>query len=143
VIREDGVALKAMRPALRTLVWVLQAGVVGFAASATFSSLLQLHRPAFVAAYAVVAGTFVLVYLATTKVDAMAHLRRRWAIGLLGGLAVGILLVRGVARQPRSAAPHGGELALALVWFGVVYGIVDAILLNVVPVLSVYSARRV
>jgi hypothetical protein len=136
------VSLNARRPEFRAAVWVVLAGVVGFVASAVFSSLLRLQRAAFVAAYAVLAGTFFVVYGSTTPIHLVRQLRWRWASGLLGGLVVGVLLIRGVARQPRSPAPHGGELVTALAWFGLLYGVVDAILLSVVPVLSVYTARR-
>jgi amino acid transporter len=138
----DPVALEARSPEHRAAIWVVLAGGVGFAASAVFSSVLQLQRAAFVAAYAVVAATFVVVWGSTTPINLVRQLPRRWIGGLLGGLVVGVLLIRGVARQPRSATPQGADLVTALAWFGLVYGAVDAMLLSVVPVLSVYSARR-
>jgi hypothetical protein len=128
--------------ASRSASWILLAGVVGFAASAVFSSLLHLERAAFVAAYGVVGGAFVFVYLSTTGIDPVPQLQRRWGKGIVGGLVFGILLISGVTRQPASAVPHGRRLVFALAWIGLVYGIVDAILLNVVPVLMVYSTRQ-
>jgi hypothetical protein len=115
---------------------------MGFAASAVFSSLLHLERAAFVAAYGVVGGAFVFVYLSTTGIDPVPQLQRRWGKGIVGGLVFGILRISGVTRQPGSAVPHGRRLVFALAWIGLVYGIVDAILLNVVPVLMVYSTRQ-
>jgi hypothetical protein len=40
-----------------------------------------------------------------------------------------------VTRQPGSSLPSGLHLAWALVWLGLVYGVLDALLLNVLPVM--------
>jgi len=50
------------------------------------------------------------------------------------------LLVRNIQGQPSSAVPEGGQLILALAWVGTVYGTLDGLLLNVVPVLAVQGS---
>jgi hypothetical protein len=44
----------------------------------------------------------------------------------------------GVVLQTRSIPPAGSELAFALLWLGLVYGVVDAMLLTVMPVLATF-----
>lgn len=56
--------------------------------------------------------------------------RRRWLSGLIIGVLAGALLARTVLLQPASSRPSGGELAWALLWDGVLYGITDALLLR-------------
>jgi hypothetical protein len=111
------------------------------ASAGLFSSLLRLDRAAFVLAHAVLVAGFVAVYVRRAGLDVAQQLQRRRLGGMIGGLVFGLLLVPGVLEQPASAPPRGGDLAVALVWLGVVYGAVDALLLTVVPVLSIYGSR--
>jgi hypothetical protein len=53
------------------------------------------------------------------------------------------VLAYGGLQQPPSARPEGPALVTALLWLGLVYGTLDALLLTVVPVLSVYGSRPV
>ena len=121
--------------------WTILAGGVGLLGSAFFSSVLHLHRAEFVLAHAVLVGAFTIAYLRWAGIDPVRQLRHHWLRGLLGGLLFGAILFRGVVAQPAPAAPRDGQLAMGLAWFGLVYGAVDALLLSVVPVLSIYSAR--
>lgn len=121
--------------------WPLAAAGVGFASSALFSAVLHWPRNRFVLGYALLAGGFVALYLVAARIRPLVQLERRWRAGLLGGLALGAVLAHGVAAQPASARPAGAALAGALVWLGGVYGTLDALLLTVIPVLSVYGTR--
>jgi len=125
----------------RHLLWVMLAGLVGFAAAAIFSTWLHWHRNAFVLAYAGLTGAFLTGYFRAFRVPLMVQLRRRWLAGLVIGLLAGAVLAYGVSRQPPSSHPAGTALAASLVWLGLVYGSLDALLLTVVPVLSVYGSR--
>ena len=125
----------------RPAAWTLAAGIVGLISSALFSSLLHLPRPAFVAAHALVTSAFVKAYITLTRTDPGAVARRRWRRGLVTGVVLGLALIRGVTMQPSSAIAGGGGLVTGIVWFGLVYGMVDGVLLSVIPV-HVFSASR-
>lgn len=126
---------------MRSLRWVLLAGAAGLGSSALFSSVLRLHRTAFVGTHAAAVTAVVLLYLRREGVSAATQLRRRWPGGLLMGLLLGAVIVRSVLSQPGSSRPEGAELAFALGWHGLLYGVADALLLTVIPVLAVYGAR--
>jgi hypothetical protein len=126
---------------VRPPAWTLAAGATGLLSSALFSSVLQLDRPRFVFAHTVVVLGFTILYCRSARIVLRDQVRRRWLSGIVGGLGFGILLVRGVLRQPASAAPGGGELVAALLWLGLVYGLADALLLSVLPVLGIYASR--
>jgi hypothetical protein len=119
------------------IVWVIAAAAVGFASSAVSSSLLRLERAPFVFAHALAVGTFAAMYFRLARVDSVAECRRRPLAGLLAGVAVGLVLLFGVAGQPGSPAPRGIALLAALGWYAGVYGIADAMLLSVIPVLAI------
>jgi hypothetical protein len=59
----------------------------------------------------------------------------RWQYGLIGIAVASFLLLWNIQGQPASAVPEGGQLILALAWMGLVYGVVDGLFLNVMPVL--------
>lgn len=119
--------------------WTLTAAVAGLASSALFSSLLGWSRARFVGAWLVVASAVVVWYLRASGTRPMVQLTRRAAAGLLAGAIAAAWLTWTVLRQPGGAAPGGGELLTALLWLGVVYGAVDALILSVLPVLTLYG----
>lgn len=123
------------------MIWVVLASAAGFATAAMFSSWLHWQRDAFVLGHLAVGGTFLVVYFAATQVRPGVQVRRRWPAGLAVGLLAGAVLAYGVSRQPASPQPTGAALAGSLAWLGLVYGSLDALLLTVVPVLSVYGSR--
>ena len=133
-------AARLPRAYLDALGWTLAAGIVGLLSSAVFASGLRLHRDWFVAAHAVATVGVVAVYLHFTGARAGAVLTR-WPNGIVVGLIAGGILVRGVLLQPASADTtfSGG----AVVWLGIVYGTLDALLLNVVPVHRLESTMAV
>jgi hypothetical protein len=119
----------------------LGAALVGFVSSFLFSSVLQFARPVFVAAHALSVGAFSAAYALSRRVNLWSQLKRRWLAGLVGGVALGVLLVVQVQGQPASARADGVALLGQLVWIGVAYGTVDALLLSVLPVLAIYGSR--
>lgn len=121
--------------------WVALAGLVGFASAAVFSSLLQWERSALVLAHTAVTLVFVGLYVVRTGVDPVAEVRRRWPAGLTVGLVGGAVLAYGVRQQVTSASPSGSSLVGAVVWFGLLYGSVDALLLSVVPIRIMQGSR--
>jgi len=121
--------------------WPALAALVGVTVSLVFSSWLRLDRHAFVLGYALVGGPFLVAYARLAGVRPLQQLRRRWQSGLVVGILLGGMLAHGVAEQPASARPEGLALAGSVLWLGVVYGTLDALLLTIVPVLAVYGAR--
>lgn len=126
---------------LRDWVWTLLAGATGLGASFAFSGVLRLQPFRFVLAWAVLAGIFLAIYARLERISFRTQIERRWRSGLVVGLLLGALLIRQVLAQETGPRPEGLSLAGTLVWFGLLYGVVDAMMLSVVPVLSLYGAR--
>lgn len=121
--------------------WTVLAAIVGFTASSLLSSLLHLPRGLFLLGYGVLTSAFVAAYVRAERLDVRTQLSRRWIAGVAGGVILGALLARQVLSQPASARAEGLTLAGHLAWYGVMYGIVDALLLSVIPVLALYGTR--
>jgi hypothetical protein len=122
------------------LVWVATAAVLGFAVSAVFAGWLEVSRSWFVLAYAAVAAPFILGYVRWSGIDVVGLIRRHLYWGLVAGALIGAVVVISVQRQDGGARAGGWELAFDLAWWGVVYGVVDALLLNVLPILATWRA---
>jgi hypothetical protein len=122
------------------LAWVLGAGVLGFAVTAFFAGTLHLRRDLFVLAYSGIAGAFLAGYFRWAGLDLRRHLGYRWRWGALGAVLSGALMVGNVLSQPASPAPQGPALLFALFWLGLVYGVLDALLLSVLPVFATWQA---
>jgi hypothetical protein len=120
---------------------VAVAAAAGGATSGVFSGFLHWSRPAFIGAWLGVAGVVLAAYVLTTGLDPSVQFRRRRSAGLVVGVIAGGALAYGVLRQPASPAPTGASLLVALAWPGLVYGVVDALMLTVLPVLALYGSR--
>jgi hypothetical protein len=145
-MKEAGIRVEARlrtQPRLvgTTARWIAGAALLGFASSALLASMLGLPRDAFVGFHAAIVAGFGVAFLRIERIDPRVQLRRRWLSGLIVGALAGALLARTVLLQPASPRPEGARLAWALLWDGGLYGIVDVLLLSVVPVLAVYGSR--
>lgn len=126
----------ASTEAAAAIYWIATASAIGFAVPAVFSTWLQFERALFLVPYVLIIGAFVAYFVRTSGVQ-LSLLWDRWALGLLGAAVFGFYVVQNVLGQPGSEAPGGLDFAWALLWFGAVYGLVDALFLNVLPVLFV------
>jgi hypothetical protein len=84
------------------------------------------------------------VWLAWSRsigLHAVAQLQRRWRAGLVVGALAGAWLAYTVTRQPSSPSPTGAQLAVDVVLLGIVYGLADALILSILPVLALYGSQ--
>jgi hypothetical protein len=123
--------------------WIAAAATLGFGVSALFSGVLELSRNWYLVPYFVVTVPFLYAYLRWTEIDLVAVLKRHWLWGVIGGAAVGAFVaIMVVNNEPASPRPEGLELIGSLLWLGVAYGAVDALLLTVLPVSAVWLAFK-
>jgi hypothetical protein len=128
-------------PSRGPAVWVIGAGILGFIIAAVFTGLLHWRRGEFVTVWFIAALLFLAAYTHIVRLDWRMQFRRRWRSGLVGGVLLGMLLARTVLVQPGSPGSQGPSVLWAIAWYGVIYGSIDALLLNILPVLEVYRAR--
>ena len=120
--------------------WYALAAVVGFVVPLAGSSILGLQHDLYLGLYFAAVGALLWAYAYTTRLDARAVLVRNWKLGVVLGVVVGVLLVRNVFSESSTPHPSGAYYWFELIWRGGVYGMVDALLLTVLPCLVVYRS---
>jgi hypothetical protein len=124
----------------RELLWVPAAAGVGFGVTAVLAGWLEVSRSWLVLGYAGVVVPMFVGYVRWSRIDLTRLVRRRWPGGVVGAAVVGAFLVANVLGQDAAPRPDGARLVWDVIWLGVVYGLVDAILLTVFPVTATWRA---
>jgi hypothetical protein len=110
--------------------------------STIFAGLLQLARPLFLIPYVLLTAIFLIGYLRWGKFDLRRHLIRHWRWGVAGALVGGSFVVFSVLQQPRTPMPQGTTFLLNVLWLGFVYGLIDGLLLSVMPIAATWQAWK-
>jgi hypothetical protein len=117
--------------------WVLLAGLLGLFTSAVFSGRMEMPRNRFLVPYVIFASIFLLGFFYFDSIDLIDLLLQNWFYGLIAGVIVGAILTRNVMSQ--SSSPSDRNLVMDILWLGIIYGLIDSLLLNVMPVLAVWT----
>jgi hypothetical protein len=116
------------------LLWLVAAACLGFAVPALFSGVMGLPRRLYLLPYMLIVGAFLYAYLRWSGIDLAAVLRRNWIWGVVGAVLAGAFMVMNVRSQPASPTSSGLWLIFDLIWLGLIYGALDALLLSALPV---------
>lgn len=136
--RSVPVVLRQERPAYLQLVWVAAGGVLGFVIAAVFAGALNLPRTVYLIPYLSLVGLFLAAYVDWSGFDLAAAIRHH-VRGSVAAAALGVVIVvANVWSQRASPPPQGFNLLGNLLWLGLAYGLADALLLSVLPVVAVW-----
>ena len=120
--------------------WPVAAALVAGTTAWISSDLLALPREIFVLPYALFGAALVAMFVRMEDVDARAVARRHPMRAVVVTAIVGALAIASVLAQPGAPRASGPRLAFELIWYGVVYGTVDGVLLTVIPMSGVLRA---
>lgn len=122
------------------LAWIVAAGLLGFAISFIFAGRLHLSRRLFLIPYLAFSSLFLYSFLRWSSLPLQELLRHHWTWGLVGAVLLGIFLVKNIRSQPVSPRTTGPVFVFDILWLGIIYGLMDALLLSVFPVLASWQA---
>jgi hypothetical protein len=122
------------------LLWISCIVGIGFLSSFLFADLLHLPAPVYHAVYFTLVAGFFALYAQRTRLPLRTVLRRRLVPALFIGMLGGLVLTRRVLAGAPSAGPQGFLFLGDLLWRGLVYGIVDGLLLSAFPWLVTWRA---
>src|SRR5688572_27544302 len=117
------------------LQWFAVGAAAAFLVPFVFSGVLDLHHDVYLAVYFAFVIGFMTAYVRGNEIDLGAVVRRNWIWGVVAGVVVGVPVVRNVFTDAETARPDGLYFAFELVWRGLAYGAIDAVLLTVFPCL--------
>ena len=123
-----------------TLLWILAAAILGFGVAAIFAGLFRLKRDVYLLIYIPLTSGLIVWFITDNAIDIRNVLIRNWYWGLTGAVIAGVFVIRNVFSQPSSARSRGAALVADIFWPGLIYGFADAMILSVLPVLSVRLA---
>lgn len=119
--------------------WYGAGAAVAFAVSYIFSSQLALQHDLYLLTYFTVAAAFLGLYVVSTQADVVGLFRRSWKLSLGLGVVSTTFVVVTVLQKDATPRPGGAYFGFELLWRGVLYGTVDALLLTAFPVMVTYA----
>lgn len=120
--------------------WVAAAGLLSFAISLIFAGVLRLPRSIYLIPYIGLSGLFLYAYVRWSGLSIGDLIRHNWYWGAIGAVLLSAFTVKNVLSQPASPGSGGFALILDLLWSGAAYGLVDALMLSVLPILATWQA---
>jgi hypothetical protein len=122
------------RPRLQQAAWFAGVSAIAFVVPLVFSSCLELQHDVYYLVYVAAIGAVLGAYLRACKINVSEVVGRNWKLSLALGLVSGVFVTWSVlGRIDSTPHPSGGYFAFEILWRGVLYGIVDALLLSAFP----------
>jgi len=122
------------------LKWIAFAAMVGFGSSFIFGDLMTLPIDLYYLIYFGVNIFFFFTYIKGTNLNIKEWVSRRWVWSVLIGLAFGALMLQNVLSRPETDRFAGTHLAWFIFWRGIVYGVIDGLLLSSFPWIVTWRA---
>jgi len=114
--------------------WFLGICVTAFLIPYTFSSLLDLHHDVYYLIYFAITLAVLGTYVRLNQIDFRGVLGRNWKLSLiLGAVATAFVVWSVLGRIDSTPHPGGVYFVFEIVWRGVIYGVVDSLLLSAFP----------
>ena len=123
----------------QSLTWLALSCLIGFLVPAIFSMGFSWERSLFLVPYVTIITLFLVVYFRKQPIS-LKELLGPWRMGIIAAAVATLFLIWKVQQYSPSTVAEGVQLALTLIWVGAIYGAIDGLLLNVLPVLIVYRA---
>ena len=124
---------------MNSILWILLASFLGFGIAATFAGWLKLKLNLYLLVYIPLIFIVFMLFILKSDYNISHILSHNWYWGLVGAVVASGFVIKNVLSQPPSERQKGFALVTDVVWPGFSYGLVDSLLLSVLPVLAVQS----
>ncbi len=129
----------AIPHAARDAVWFVFGSVVAFAVPYLGVSVFDLQHDVYYLVYFAATLALLATYARVEQIDIAEVFRRRWLWSIGIGVVLAVFLVFNVFHgSDATPRPHGGYFFFELLWRGVGYGVIDALLLTAFPGVVAY-----
>jgi MFS family permease len=121
-------------------IWIIGASILGFTIAAIFAGWLRLRRNIYLLFYIPLVTVFFLLFIRSNNLNFRELIIYNWYWWILGAALASVFVIKNVLSQPYSERQKGYALISDIVWPGLAYGVCDALLLSVLPILTVRIA---
>jgi hypothetical protein len=119
---------------LQQAAWFAAVSAMAFVVPLVFCSYLELQHDVYYLVYFASVAAALAVYLHACEISVFEVVGHNWKLSLALGLASGAFVIWSVfGRIDSTPHPTGAYFAFEILWRGVLYGIVDALLLSAFP----------
>jgi hypothetical protein len=122
------------------LLWIATAGLLGFGISYIFAGRIHLSRRIFLIPYVILSCLFFYSFISWSGISLKELLLHNWVGGVFVAILLAVFLIKNILSQPASQRTTGLLLIWDVIWLGVIYGLTDALLLSVFPVMAAWQA---
>jgi len=128
---------------LQQAAWFVGVSVIAFIVPLVFSSYLELQHDVYYLVYFAIVAAALAVYVRACAINLSEVVGHNWKLSLALGLASGAFVTWSVlGRMDSTPHPTGAYFAFEILWRGVLYGIVDALLLSAFPGLVAWKLMQ-
>ena len=122
------------QPRLLQAAWFVGISAVAFVVPLVFSSWLELQHDVYYLVYFTVVVTLLGAYIRTNEINLTEVITSGWKLSIALGVASAAFVTWSVlARIDATPHPSGGYFAFEIGWRGIIYGVIDALLLSAFP----------
>jgi hypothetical protein len=128
---------------LQQAAWFAGVSAMAFVVPLVFSSWLELHHDVYYLVYFGTVAAVLSIYVRAGDINVTEVVARAWKLSLVLGVASGAFVTWSVlGRIDPTPHPSGAYFAFEILWRGVIYGIVDALLLSAFPGLIAWELMQ-
>ncbi len=125
------------------VVWFAGVALLAFLAPFLFASVLELQHDFYYLIYFAVTLSALAAYVRLNAIDVGEVLRQNWKLSVgVGALSTAFVVWSVLAKVDSTPHPTGWYFAFEIVWRGVFYGLVDALLLSAFPGLVAWQIMK-
>src|SRR5512147_2933036 len=124
----------------RDLKWIISGALVGFGSSFIFGDFLNLPVDFYYLLYFAAVVSFFSAYIRKTNLDLKKWISGRLGWAILLGIVFGILMAKNVFSRPETEKFAGAYLVWLIFWRGLIYGLIDGLLLSSFPFIVTWRA---
>jgi hypothetical protein len=125
---------------VRHLKWIAFGALAGFGSSFIFGDLFTLPVDFYYLLYFAAIILLFLTYVRKTGLELKEWVSRRFVWAIFLGVIFGILMMQNVLSRPETEKFSGAYLAWLIFWRGLVYGLIDGLLLSSFPFIVTWRA---
>jgi len=118
---------------IKHLFWIPLGALISFGTAFLFGDLIQLPMDLYYLIYFGIMIGFITWYVRTTEFEIKKWISHRLIWATIAGILIGFFMMRNVLSRPETVHLQGVMLWWGIFWRGLVYGMIDGLLLFAFP----------